>query len=740
MADSRFTTSDVPTSSIGNTVDQITNTFKSKRVNFERRWYDNNFFDDGYHYRFYSKQANRIIDVSANATLFNPMRAIPKASRQIRGVANLLIAPDYVPVVYPEKIDMTQYPTQKGPDGKPLPNPMYDAAMKKNKDIAHKSSRWLTKEWEDQDLIEKIAHMVILAAKHGVSWMQVWPDAIEEKIRTQVFDAFDILIDGSLTDPYDSPAIIKITPQLISQIKANENFDEEQLAKITPDNRFASSEIKEAYMSSRYNKSAISDHAATLLLKEAFIKEYLNEDNMPIIRAQDDGEAILKGRKKGDQIIRQVFVAGNIWLRDRYVNLPEYPFVDFRFEPGPIYQVPLIERFIPQNKSLDALVSRAERYSHTMVTGSWSQRAGESFDIQNDAGGLVYKYQAQPPIQNQIAPLPSFFFELMGLMGSLIEEQGVSLTTTGKLPTGVKGHEAIESLKESEYANLVMASRRLKGTVKRIAEKFFDAADNHFVTPQTVYDTKDGNPNYFDVIGASALEGRKKLKVDTSSDIVPLKKDYKCEIEVEQGMAYTQQGKKQAAKDLGDYMVSLSQINLLDPNVVKLFIKKLLEVYQFGPTEDIMEAMDQALSNGGVNEDQVTQMKIAVLQALQDAGEVGDEASKKRVMENKVGVLEALKDTGALEQLGKDPKAQAEIAKIQADIQIEQEEHQLKMEQMRQEMRIAAAEAGVQIQLDKTQASHNMVLKQATTEHGMKIKQQIANKPTPKPTGGSNGK
>jgi hypothetical protein len=632
-----FSTNRIPTKDIGQTVDEMVRMSAGRRLNFERKWYDNNFFDDGHHYRFLSRASNKIVDVSERATVFAPMRAIPKTSRQIRGIANLLVAPDYMPVVYPEKVSMQD-----------------PQAVQKAKDYALKTGRWLQKEWQEQDFIEKIAFMVILAAKHGVAWLQVWPDAIEEAIKTQVYDAFDIYVMGQLTDPEDSPFMVKAIPQIISQIKANEYFDKKQIELISPDNKMANSEIKQAYMSQRYNRQNINDQGATLLLKEAYIKEYLNEDNTGKIKLQDDADAILKNKKKGDMVMRQVFVAGNIWLRDRYVNLPGYPFVDFRFEPGPIYNVPLIERFIPVNKSFDALVSRAERYSHTMVTGSWSQRTGEQYEIENGAGGQIFKYASTPPIQNQIAPIPQFFFELMGLLSSIMEEQGVAISM-GHMPQGVKAHAAIESLKETEYSNLVIASRRLKGTVKRVAEKMLDIADNNFIKPQTVYDMKDGNPQYFDVIGASALENRKKdtqLMEGVDQNIVPLRKDYKVEIEIQTGMGYTEEGRKAAAKELGDYLVQMAQLQMLSPDVVKIFVKSLLEIYKFGPTQEIMEALDNPNMTAKLSEDQLTQMKVAVLEALKDAGEVGQEASKNRVMENKIGTLEALKESGLADQIG----------------------------------------------------------------------------------------
>src|SRR3990172_10547792 len=100
-----YQTSAVETRNIGQTIDQIMSYAKTARKPFERKWYDNQFFDDGYHFRYWSRSANKIIDVSNDTSIYSPMRAIPKASKQIRGVANLLILNDPTPVVYPEKLN-----------------------------------------------------------------------------------------------------------------------------------------------------------------------------------------------------------------------------------------------------------------------------------------------------------------------------------------------------------------------------------------------------------------------------------------------------------------------------------------------------------------------------------------------------------------------------------------------------------------------------------------------------------
>ena len=223
-------------------------------------------------------------------------------------------------------------------------------------------------------------------------------------------------------------------------------------------------------------------------------------------------------------------------LRDVYTEFSEYPFVDFRFEPGYIHQVPLIERFLSANKSLDAVLSRIERYIGTQIVGVYMKRRGENYRINNVAGGAEIEYDTVPPAQMQMSPMPSFVFNYVNILESLIEEQGASTAALGNVPTGVKSGVAIESLKATEYANLKISGDQLKGTVYRIAQLMIDLASRYFITPKTVTAMEDGKPSYFDIIGERGMEAYKKLSKKKGMDLkVPeatvVKKDYNIEID-----------------------------------------------------------------------------------------------------------------------------------------------------------------------------------------------------------------
>ncbi len=626
----------VPTEQIGSKIETFFVNSGQQRKAFERRWYNNNFFDDGYHYRFVSRTTGKVVDLTSNNDSFIPYRAIPKASRQIRGIANLLLSNEPQAVVYPEHVLQSSYQDPQ----------QYQLAQQESEKNAKHVGRWIEWSWKKYELKKLLTHMVILAAKNGISYLQIWPDPVKEDIRFQVFDAFDIYVDNSVSDIYQSPYLVKAAPVTLEEIKANEDFDEEAIAKIRPDNKYAPSEIKEAYMMARFGMRRNDDKTATAILKEGFIREYVNSENIGRIRSDVKD---FKG-KMGDIIIRQVFEVGGLVLRDTYTEFNEYPFVDFRMEPGYIYQVPLIERFLSANKSLDAVMSRIERYIGTQIVGVYMKRRGENYRINNVAGGAEIEYDTTPPAQMALSPMPAFVFNFINILESLIEEQGASTSALGNVPQGVKSGVAIESLKATEYANLKIAGDQLKGMVYRIAQRMIDLASRYFITPKTVTMMEDGKPSYFDIIGERGMEAYKKLAKKNQLQVpeaTVVRKDYNIDIDVQSGMGFTEEGKRTTAMQIIEWMTKMAEKGLVTQDALNLVVKNFMKTFQYGNTAEFMDAMENGVAAGQAGDDKLVQaVKVGTLEALKDAGEIGPEASDKRIQENKIGMVEALKDLG----------------------------------------------------------------------------------------------
>ena len=570
----------------------------------ERRWYDNTFFDDGFHYKYISRLTGRMVDLQERANLYDPMRAIPKASKQIRGIANTLLQPQYIPVIYPKRVLSDNFATPQ----------LYQMALDQAKKTAKQQGNWVAGEWDKQNMQAWMGYLVILAARTSISYLKVFPDIDEENISVAPRDSFELYHFGNFTDFYALPYVIEGVPTIISAIKANPMFDEEQLKQIRPDNKYASSEIKEAYERSRFGGGTANDHGATLILKEAFITEYIDDNNLKRIRSQKDAEQILQGKSKGDKIIRQVFVAGDIWLRDQYTKLRSYPYIPLQLEPGTLYQTPLIERFMPQNKTLDLVVSRVERYINTMVAGSWSIRKGENITPTNIAGGVFYQYENSPPTQNEIAPIPNFVFNFINVVSGFIAEQGVA-SLGGQQQKGVKGYQAMEAQKAAEVNNMKMMQDQLTLFVKRTCEKFLEYADDYFIKPQESVYAKGGQPEYADVVGNQAFKKMGELGLPTDH-LTPLSKDLSVQISVESGLGYTPEAKKAAATQLANLVSQWVQAGWVPPQTMQILAKSILEYFDYGNTQEFMDAVNNAPPQ--LPQSELDQIKLAVAQVFSD--------------------------------------------------------------------------------------------------------------------------
>lgn len=628
-------------------VEQLKKTAQVQRLNHERKWYDNNFFDDGYHFRYVSRTTGKILDTTKQNDKDMPMRAIPKASRQIRGVANLLLGPEYVPVVYPEEVTPAAYRTPEE----------YQASLKKTQTDAKISGLWIENEWEENSLKMDIVDMVLMASKNSVSYLKVYPDYRREKIKYCTRDAFDLFLIGSYKKLEEVPFIVEAYPASINEILVNDNFDETARKALLPDNKYASSEVKESYMRSRFGSNLGGEDNPTVILNEAWVKVYISEKNREdIVRKAKDKE-ILKGKEDGDVVMAHSFTAGGQTLLFEYLDMQEYPYVDFRFEPGALYQVPFIDRFIPANKSLDVAMSRVEKYMNTMVTGIWLTRAGEDLDISNIAGGQKVTYKASKPEQMPMASIPAFVFNYIELLNGYIEEQGASTAALGQLPGGVKSGVAIESLKATEYANLKVPSDQIKDTIHRIARKMI-VIGSDFIYAQKFSKKEGGNFTNYSVIGQRGAEKRMELELPIDPTATVISKDLKIDIEVESGLGFTMEGKKQTMQQISDYIMMLAEKGLITQQQVQTVTRKFLETYQFGATQEFMDGLFEGTQASPLTEDQIDQMKVAIAEVIKDLGLAGQGAEEQQIQTTKVGVVEALKDTGMLDK----PKQEVEKA------------------------------------------------------------------------------
>ena len=223
-----------------------------RRRSWERRWYNNNWFDDGLHFRVMSKRTGQIIDhVQRNSGFIE--RAIPRASKQIRGICALLLTPDYYPVVYPERTTEEKYRDKATGQ---VNEQAFMKAQEAAKEEARKRGIFLTTTWEDELQLElQLADMILLTAKNGISYVKIFTDPHTKRVSSTVHDAFDVIHYGDVRELKDLPFMTFTQSMDFNDVATDERFDEEKRAELSPDNLYATSEIKEAYMRARYDQN-----------------------------------------------------------------------------------------------------------------------------------------------------------------------------------------------------------------------------------------------------------------------------------------------------------------------------------------------------------------------------------------------------------------------------------------------------------------------------------------------------
>ncbi len=645
---------------IGKYIEDTNFTAIMRRRAWERRWYNTNWFDDGLHFRVVSKKTGQVIDhIQRNSGFIE--RAIPRASKQIRGIGALLLTPNYYPVVYPERV--TQEDFRDKTTGQ-INTQAFQQAQEQSKEEARKRGVYITTTWEDElDLETKLADMIILTAKNGVSFLQIYTDPITKRTRGDVLDAFDIICYGDVREIDDLPFMTKALPMDFNEVLASPDFDEDKKEQLSPDNLYATSEIKEAYMRARYGSKLNADNLNTIVVRETYLKEYLSDDNWKQAIALSKDTGAMEGKSKGDLIMRHPFSAGGVTLKDEYIDFDNYPFADLRFESGYLYQVPLMERFIPLNKTQDIVVTRIEKFINTMVAGIYMVRKGENMIISNMPGGQKVEYEGTPPQQMQVSSVNTTPFQFMEMVDKYIEEQGISSNNVSQLPNNI-ANNTIENIQQQEYTNLRFATARLKKCITRVGELIMERGDKDIVKPKEISYKEDNDVKYFSVIGSRGKKAHSTIGSKLPNDIVTLNRKAKIRIEADSGFGLTQDGRRQALEVLMKEMVNLYQLGFVGAEAMSQLVKRFIEEYGYGSTEEFMEALEDGVTQGQMSQNQVKQMQIAILQTLKDAGLVGKEGDKKLTDSSKLGALHAMKDSGLLDMLKQSGQIVPEVSDL----------------------------------------------------------------------------
>lgn len=538
-------------------VDTKLQSYSDARFRFERNWYVADNFWDGNHFVWWRKSTGTIDRIQPPKGTV--LRQVPKLKKQFEAMANLIMANDPRWIAYPDEAN--------------------EEENDRTEQYARRRRMWLENVWDDENMKGKCVDAVIAALKFPYSAFEVYTDPTYRKQHVNVWEPFDIYWKPDVYEIDDSPCVIKTVPRTPEEVKANPAYDIPEDMEFALENRFSYSDLKEMRQMEKFGAFPASQDN-TGILKECYFWDY---------------------DKNNKKIMRLVTVYAGHLIRNTVLPLTRYPFSPLKLQPGAFFQQSYLESLIPTNKSIDLIVSNIETFFHTMTRGKWLKHKNATVSrITNENGDFV-EYDIDKPEQVPLASIPNYVFVHLANLEKWIEERTVSSSTTGRAPRGIRAYKAIESLKQSDFANMGSPITFLEESLERVAELISEQADVYMDQPQVVKRLKQEQPDYFKVIGAG------NYAEDMGEDVIPISKDTKIDVQIESGLSYTEEGKRQT-------MLELFQLGLMPPEeVLRVFrfsnVGELLAKAQANKQVSMIDTPDfQALPD---------QMKMQILKALQ---------------------------------------------------------------------------------------------------------------------------
>ena len=518
-------------------INDLFETTSRARQKYEHRWYLIDNFYEGKHFLKPLRTTGELTRVVFPRGIYP--RPIPRAKKMIDSIVNLVLFNKPRWSVYPIGITPEERKNEE------LLNRRYE--------IAKQLNNFFQDAWEYLKIKNKARELCALAAKYNVGYVEVGVDE-NGNLFIDTYDPYDIYHEVGIRDLKETSFLIKVVKKTLSHVKNAKDwegkyiYDPEQTKFLKPDYRYSLSEYKHIRMTEKFTTvPEIKDEDLSyVLLKECWLRE---KDHWRLVTE----------------------CQGRI-LRDEIVDYMDLPFVVFKWQEGPIYQTSIFEDLIPLNKALDILVALGESYTRTMTVGKYLKHKMDKVErITNEHGEFVEYEGARPPEQMPLQSIPGSYFALLNTIMQLMEERGAAVISFGKVPRGVKAWRAIETLRSAEITNLQSTIYLFEKALEEIAEKILDIGYHTFLEPFTMYHFEVGSVTPYTVVS-------EKVAYSYPGSI-PISTKYKVKVEIESGLAYTEEGKREILKEL--YM-----LKIIPPELV-------LESFKLGPVQEILEKAEE---------------------------------------------------------------------------------------------------------------------------------------------------
>lgn len=524
----------------GGDVESLFSSLNQARRKYEMRWYLIDNFWENNHFVKSLNQLGQLEPLKFPKGI--QIRPVPRAKKQLKAMVNNILKNDPKWVVYP-RVERGELPEQY-------------------KDHVKRVGQWFEDLWSFLYVKDQVREMVTNALKFNVGYIEIGGDG-QGNIFIDSYEPYDIWHDAGLKSLKEADVLIKGVTRSLAYVKSaldfsgNKLYDETKTKELKGEARMALSDWKDVKLREQSKgivKNIDDDRVAKVFLREMWIR---NEDR--------DGKFDLITECQGKK------------LRLTETDFTEVPFVGYSPNAGMLYSTSMFEDLIPLNKGIDILTALVEGYTRTTAIGRYlKQKLSKVSRILNEHGEII-EYEGQtPPSQMQISPLPNSVFNVINLLIQFMNETGASITAFGSAPKGVKAYKAIESMKQAEFSNMQDSVDLLTKSLEEMAEKIIDLGSKYFDKPVPIYHLRDGEPDYFNLVSNQAESYAANTQ---DKNLVPLSDKYMVKCQIESGLSYTEEGKR-------DTYIQLADKGYLPK-------EEVLKVFGFSNVAEIMDRLDK---------------------------------------------------------------------------------------------------------------------------------------------------
>jgi hypothetical protein len=534
-------------------VDTIIKDVGQARLNYEMRWYIIDRFFDGVHF-------DRVLKVNSDGSFqlekptfqkgIRPI-PIPRVDKQIESILNILFFNKPVWKLYPLEADSILIDfTDKMGDAMDV---LYDVLEIQN----------------------KLKLATADALKYYTSYLEVGID-YKDNLFVEKWSPWSIYHDIGIENLEQTRFLIKVIKKTLQDIKLNSSYNQEVVEQIKTEGKESFSMFYEQRFKEKFaHQIKLSDESKNfVLIKEVWFRE---------------GETWKMG----------VECQGK-WLREPQ-EVPYFPFIALTFgNSNDIYGTSLAEKLIPLNRELDMLVAYIKHFIYTTSQGKLLEPKGSKIERILDQHGERIRYEGgREPRWLDIPQLSPATTAFLQLLQTYMDERGIAVLSFGKLPSAKLGWKALESLKQIELGNMQGFVEKITETIRKIGYKILEIGENAWVGDDfNGYRITNGDKT-FNLVSEAAY--RTMAKFQTDEKTIPISTKWGIKVEIESGLAYTEEGKMEKLLELLKAgVVSPEEVReklKLGPSPVKEAEKALLEKVR---TEAIaQEPLEQNLTEVG---------------------------------------------------------------------------------------------------------------------------------------------